>query len=113
MAIDSPLPRGLRTLIGLALFLALLVTPIFILVMLYVDGSDPLSQVVQEQTPAMLGIPWAGGAALIVVLLFKPVFGDMEFEALGFKFKGASGPVVLWVLCFLAETLAIATLWHH
>ena len=113
MSSDSPLPTGLRTLIGVALFLAMLVTPIFMLSLLYINGSDPLSQIVRDQTPAMLGIPWAGGAALIVVLLFKPVFGDMEFEALGFKFRGASGPVVLWVLCFLAETLAISTLWHH
>lgn len=111
MSTDSQLPRGLRNLIGIALFLALLVVPIFMLAMLYIDRDDPLSQIIQKQTPAMLGVPWAGGAAMIVVLLFKPVFGDMEFEALGFKFKGASGPVVLWVLCFLAETLAIHTLW--
>jgi hypothetical protein len=64
-------------LVGLALFLALLATPIFMLVMLYLAGTDPLNRIVQEQTPAMLGIPWAGGAALIVVLLFKPVSGGV------------------------------------
>ena len=111
MAADSPLPRGLRNLIGSALFLALLVVPIFMRLMLFVGGDNALAQIIQKQTPAMLVVPWAGGAAMIVVLLFKPVFGEMEFKALGFKFKGASGPVVLWVLCFLAETLAIRTLW--
>jgi hypothetical protein len=62
--------------------------------------------------PTVVGLPLAGVAALFIVMVFKIVTGDkLSFTALGFKFEGASGPVVLWVLCFLAITLAIFTLW--
>ena len=40
--------------------------------------------------------------AFSIVLTLSFATGDIEFEAPGFKFKGASGPIVLWVLCFVA-----------
>jgi hypothetical protein len=61
---------------------------------------------------AVVGLLLAGVAALFIVTVCKVVTGEeLSFSALGFKFEGASGPVVLWVLCFLAITLAIFTLW--
>lgn len=41
-------------------------------------------------------------SALFVVLLLRFSTGPIEFEGLGFKFRGASGPLVMWILCFLA-----------
>jgi hypothetical protein len=35
----------------------------------------------------------------------------IEFEAAGFKFRGASGPVVLWIFCYLAIVTSIKLLW--
>ena len=62
--------------------------------------------------PQLLACRWPGVAALFIVMVCKIFTGDkLSFSALGFKFEGASGPVVLWVLCFLAITLAIFTLW--
>jgi hypothetical protein len=43
--------------------------------------------------------------------VLRETTGKLEFEALGFKFRGASGPVVLWVLCYFAITLSIKLLW--
>jgi hypothetical protein len=40
--------------------------------------------------------------ALFVVLLLRFSTGPIEFELWGFKFRGASGPLVMWILCFLA-----------
>lgn len=40
--------------------------------------------------------------AFAIVLTLSYATGDIEFEAPGFKFKGASGPILLWVVCFLA-----------
>lgn len=59
---------------------------------------------------ATVGLPSAALAALCVVFL-ESTTGRIEFEGLGFKFKGASGPIVLWVVCFLAIAAAIKLLW--
>ena len=52
----------------------------------------------------------ASSISLLVVLLLKFTAGNIEFEILALKFKGASGPVVLWILCFLATILGIYVL---
>ncbi len=56
------------------------------------------------------GIPGAGAIAFVVVYVFKATDGEIEFEAGPVKFRGASGPVVLWVLSFLAVVGGIN--WH-
>jgi len=61
--------------------------------------------------PAVIGLPAAAAASFVVVLLLRNTEGPIEFEGLGFKFKGASGPVVLWVFVFLAIAAAIRMLW--
>jgi hypothetical protein len=48
----------------------------------------------------------AATTSFSIVSLFKVTNGPIEFEALGFKFHGASGPVVLWLLCFLAVVVS-------
>jgi hypothetical protein len=109
---DEQLPPSLRVLIAISLFLAMLGAPIFMMYLLYQNDPDNgLTQLIRTNPQAWLGIPWAGGAALVVVLLFKPLFGEMEFKAIGIEFKGSSGPVVLWVLCFAAEVAGIVALY--
>jgi hypothetical protein len=39
--------------------------------------------------------------------------GPIEFEAFGFKLRGASGPIVLWVFCFLSIAAAFQLLWRN
>jgi hypothetical protein len=58
-----------------------------------------------------IGLPLAAIASICVVLFFKYATGPVEFKALGFEFSGASGPVVLWVMCLLAITPGIRVLW--
>lgn len=41
------------------------------------------------------------GLALMVVLVLRYSAGPIEFEGLSFKFKGASAPVVMWVMCYI------------
>lgn len=38
--------------------------------------------------------------SIIVVLILKFSIGPMEFEGFGFRFRGGSGPLILWVICF-------------
>jgi hypothetical protein len=44
-------------------------------------------------------------------VVLRSTEGPMEFEGLGFKFKGAAGPVVLWAMCFIVIVLGIRVLW--
>ena len=76
----------------------------------YSDNSWFLS-VIHKQYAATLGIPLCVVSSICVVLLLKATAGPIEFEALGFKFRGASGPLVLWIFCFLAMIFALKLLW--
>ena len=60
---------------------------------------------------AVIGIPVASGAVFALVVFLRQIEGPIEFEALGFKLKGAAGQVVLWALCFLVYIIALKLLW--
>jgi hypothetical protein len=75
-------------------------------------GSDELIKMVYDHFAAIVGLPFAGFAALGLVLLLESRSEQpIEFRAVGFEFKGASGPIVLWVLCFLAIVACLKVMW--
>ena len=80
---------------------------------MYASGlyDENLYRELLRHTAASVGLPLAALAALCIVILLEIYSGDIEFEGFGFKFKGASGPVILWVICFLSMVAAIRTLW--
>lgn len=44
----------------------------------------------------------AGVGAFAVVAILKQTYGGpLTFKGLGFEFQGASGPVVMWLICYL------------
>ena len=47
----------------------------------------------------------------LIVSTFRITAGDLDFELFGMRLKGAAGPVVLWVLVFLAMVSGVAVLW--
>jgi len=63
--------------------------------------------------PATIGLPISALAALVLVFVLEYAQGPIEFQGLGFKFKGAAGPLVFWIACFLAINLSISTLWSR
>jgi hypothetical protein len=64
--------------------------------------------------PTVVGLPLAAMASIFIVTVFRITLGQkLSFSVFGMEFEGASGPVVLWVLCFLAITLAINTTWNN
>jgi hypothetical protein len=73
--------------------------------------SPQLAAFFETYFPVTVGLPVAAVVSLLLILVLRETAGKLEFEALGFKFRGASGPVVLWVLCYLAITLSIKLLW--
>jgi hypothetical protein len=68
-------------------------------------------QVALDHFAATIGLPSAALAALCLVYFLEHTSGPIQFKGLGFEFKGASGPIVMWVICFLAIAGAIKLLW--
>jgi ABC-type transport system involved in cytochrome c biogenesis permease component len=66
---------------------------------------------VQKHFRWAAGVPMSVLVAMMVVTVFRATEGPIEFKGLGFEFKGASGPVVLWVFVFLACVVGTSTLY--
>jgi membrane protein CcdC involved in cytochrome C biogenesis len=64
-----------------------------------------------EHLAAAIGVPLATLTALALVLALEQVSGDIELEVWGIKFKGASGPIVMWAICFITLISGIKALW--
>lgn len=71
-----------------------------------------LITIFQHHYAAIFGLPAAALLAFILVVVFEARFDHIEMDIFNLlKFRGASGPIVLWVLCFLSITSAIKLLW--
>lgn len=88
-----------------------LLTVLAITVLMNADLHNEFGKLITEHFRAIVGLPSGAAASLFIVMLLKQTQGPLEFEGLGFKFRGASGPVVLWALCYLAITGSIWLLW--
>ncbi len=77
-----------------------------------IANAEPwMMEVFRTHPGAVLGLPLAALAAICIVLFLEAKSGLIEFEGFGFKFRGASGEIILWVICFLAIVAAIKALW--
>ena len=72
-----------------------------------------LTVLLNKHYAAMVGTPLSAVTAFCIVTLLEVTSGPIEFEALGFKFRGASGPIVLWILSFLAVGSVFQLLWDN
>jgi hypothetical protein len=70
-------------------------------------------QLVVEHFPTLVGIPAAVLMALFLVLVLRTVSGAIEFKGLGFEFRGASGPIIMWILVFVSMTFGVCETWSH
>ena len=90
------------TLFGFALFVALLIS----------EWNNPAwQQIVFDHFQATWGVPIAVVGAATVVAIFRTVEGPIRFEVVGFKFEGASGPIVMWAMVFWSLIGAVKLLW--
>ncbi|SDI55186.1 hypothetical protein SAMN04487926_11916 [Paraburkholderia steynii] len=69
-------------------------------------------QMVQHHPAATIGIGISAISAFFIVAVLQITTGAVQFDILSFKFSGAAGQVVLWVLCFLAMVFALWLLWN-
>ena len=70
-----------------------------------------VKDVVKQHFSATVGLPLSAIGAFLLVTVLQISSGKITLEVWGFKLSGASGPVILWVVCFLAIALGIRLLW--
>jgi len=68
-------------------------------------------KMLQQHPASTIGIGISAVSAFFIVTVLELTVGAVQFEAFTFKFNGAAGQVVLWVLCFLAMVFATWLLW--
>jgi len=77
------------------------------------QNRDWLLELVKKHYAAIIGLPFAAYAVVCLVLFLESRYeGPIEFKAIGFEFKGASGPIILWAICFLIFTVCMKLLWN-
>jgi hypothetical protein len=69
------------------------------------------ASVLYSQIPTLIGLPMAASAALLLVLLLPENYGNIDARVLGIHLRGASGPIILWVICFLSIAATIKLTW--
>ena len=78
-----------------------------------VQNKDWLLKIVQDHFAALVGLPFVAFAAVCLVLFLEARSEkEIEFSAVGFSFKGASAPIILWALCFLVISVCFKLLWN-
>jgi hypothetical protein len=81
------------------------------LVMLSATQNVVYNSISIKHFPVTIGLPLAALASLALVFLLEYARGPVEFEMPGFKFKGAAGPLVMWVMVYLAMAATFGFLW--
>jgi hypothetical protein len=103
-----------RIIVWSAIFAAGVFSAIGVLPILRADWqSQPwIIRILQQHYAASVGLPAAAVLAFLIVVTFEARFDAIEMEFFRIvKFKGASGPIILWAFCFLTMACCIRLLW--
>jgi hypothetical protein len=68
-------------------------------------------ELTQKQFGALILVPMAALMALCMVIILEWTTGNIKMKVPGFELEGASGPILLWVCCFLAIIAALRAFW--
>ena len=79
--------------------------------LVYGGASEYYSRLILRNHIVFFGMPYAAFFAYYMVVTIESSRGPIEAELLGFKFKGAAGPLAFWVLIFLSVVLGFKLLW--
>jgi hypothetical protein len=77
--------------------------------LLLTDGF--LLRLLREHYVFFVGLPIAALISFVIVSTFETTRGDIQFELGGLKFKGASGPIVMWVLAYVTLIASVSLVW--
>ena len=108
----NPTARKIVTWLCLVAGIGLVAVTYFPVIRAALNQDSWLLEIFRQHYAAIFGLPGAALLSFILVVVFEARFDRIEMEIANvLKFRGASGPVILWVLCFLSMTLAIKLLW--
>ena len=89
----------------------------FLIVSALMPGVVPDSwflEMVRGHPSATLGIAISAVSAFCIVAVLNVLSRDpIVIRFIGFELQGAAGPVVLWVVCFLAMVAGTELLWDN
>lgn len=89
-------------------FLIILLSVVYgykIVVALWFEGG--FSKMIDHNPYQAIALPVAALISLGLVLSLEQKSEGIKFKAVGFEFEGASGQIVLWVMCYLSIVLSI------
>ncbi|MGH8558581.1 MAG: hypothetical protein ACRESZ_14205 [Methylococcales bacterium] len=109
--------------IALVLLTAVIILYVLALIVAFVGSKNEgsigahLKKAFDSNRATNIGIPGSGLAFFVLVASLWKVFppsleddGSIELKVFGLAFTGPSGPITLWVFCFLSFVLAIKVL---
>ncbi len=74
--------------------------------------TEILQKLVTDHYLGVIGMPIMAIFSLVIVVILRVTEGEIEIGTpFGFNFKGASGPIILWIFCFLAMVFGAQYLW--
>ena len=81
------------------------------ILLLIKTGFEPWMTILTDHFAATIGLAGAGTVSFAIVVYLRQAEGPIEFEAVGLKFRGAAGQVVLWAFCTAVLALCARLLW--
>lgn len=116
VAVESPSPpslvRQVVTWLCVACGPVLAAITFFPIIRAALQQRQWLLVIFRQHYAAIFGLPSAALLAFMLVVVFEARFDNIEMEIANLvKFRGASGPIILWILCFLSIASAIKLLW--
>ncbi len=78
----------------------------------YLGIAPQIMAIIEKQWLAMIVFPSACFAALVAVMVLEHATGEIEFKAIGFEFKGAAAPIVMWAMLMLVFSVSLNLLWQ-
>jgi len=103
--------RLLRTLALITSIVVAILACGTLILLLNSTGFAFWQSVLKEHFLGTIGLIGIVCAAFGTVTFLRQSEGPIEFEALGMRFKGAAGQVVLWMLCVVTMSLCAKLLW--
>lgn len=108
-SIDAVIRRGFHVTAVVVMMLFTLVYLIAIVAWILNDAT--LRTLLTAQVRTFVGVPLSAIAGFCIVVVLENQSGPVEIGGFGLKFRGAAGPVMLWIFCTLALVACIKMLW--
>ena len=103
----------LQRLVPWVVLIALICVALAYVFFIFVGGiNEEFLALYKANFLGIIGLPLCALAALFVVFVLEQTQGPIEFKGLSFEFKGAAGPILLWIACFLALALTLHKVWN-